>query len=98
MNWEKIEDYLFEKYCVEGEDKELGYLMQEHDRDVYKKAMDALLSEIKENEYLVSDNVGGMEYGIYTVEIEEMIQKLNSDLDKEAYGMLQRNNEDELEI
>lgn len=32
--WDKIENYLFEKYCVEGFDPELERLMEEHDRNV----------------------------------------------------------------
>lgn len=45
MSWEKIEDHLFEKHCVEGEDKELCNLMSEHDAEIRAKAIDELTEE-----------------------------------------------------
>lgn len=46
MNWEKIEDHLFNKYDVEGEDKELSNLMEEHDKEIRAKAIDELKNKI----------------------------------------------------
>lgn len=37
MSWEKIENHLFDKYCVEGEDRELQRLMEEHDREIHEQ-------------------------------------------------------------
>lgn len=37
--WDKIEDHLFEKYCVEGSDPELERLMEEHDKNVRDDAI-----------------------------------------------------------
>lgn len=53
MSWSKIEEHLFEKYCVEGEDKELCKLMEEHDKEIRDKAInkfcDFLHEKAKEN-------------------------------------------------
>lgn len=46
MSWEKIEDHLFNKYDVEGEDKELSNLMEEHDKEVRTKAIDELKNKV----------------------------------------------------
>ncbi len=46
MSWEKIENHLFDKYCVEGEDKEICNLMEEHDKEIRNKAIDELCKEI----------------------------------------------------
>ena len=35
-----MENLLFEKHCVEGEDKELVSLMTEHDAEIKAKAID----------------------------------------------------------
>lgn len=40
MNWNKIEAYLFEKYCVEGEDKELCNLMEEHNKEIREEVIE----------------------------------------------------------
>lgn len=40
MYYKKIEDFLFEKYCIEGEDKDLCKLMEEHDREIRDKVID----------------------------------------------------------
>ena len=47
MSWEKVENHLFDKYCVEGEDKELCNLMEEHDRENRNKAIDEFAEKIK---------------------------------------------------
>jgi hypothetical protein len=54
MSWEAIENHLFEKYCVEGEDKKLCNLMSEHDIEIRNKSIDEFVKEI-EAEY---DNDG----------------------------------------
>ena len=46
MSWEKIEDHLFNKYDVEGEDKELCNLMEEHDKEIRAKAIDEFAEKI----------------------------------------------------
>lgn len=48
MSWEKIEDHLFNKYDVEGEDKELCNLMEEHDKEIRAKAIDEFAHQLKE--------------------------------------------------
>lgn len=44
---DKIEDYLFEKYCVEGEDKELCNLMEEHNKEIRNKAIEEFAEKVK---------------------------------------------------
>lgn len=48
MSWDKIENHLFSKYDVEGEDKELSELMEEHDKQVKAKATDEFAEMLKE--------------------------------------------------
>lgn len=52
MNWEKIENHLFNKYCVEGDDKELQRLMEEHDKEVQERSVEeftkSLVNQLKE--------------------------------------------------
>lgn len=43
MSWDKIEEHLFDKYCVEGKDEELCSLMEEHDKEV----RDDILQKVK---------------------------------------------------
>ena len=53
MSWDKIDNHLFENYCVEGEDKEFCNLMEEHDAEIRTKTIDDfrehLENEISEN-------------------------------------------------
>lgn len=51
MSWDKIENHLFSKYDVEGEDKELSNLMEEHDKEIRAKAIDEFLERIKAESY-----------------------------------------------
>jgi hypothetical protein len=46
MSWDKIENHLFSKYDVEGEDKELSNLMEEHDKEIRAKAIDELKNKV----------------------------------------------------
>lgn len=46
MSWEKIEEHLFDKYLVEGEDKELGQLMEEHDKEIRQSAIQEFIERI----------------------------------------------------
>ena len=46
MSWDKIENHLFSKYDVEGEDKELSNLMEEHDKEIRAKAIDEFVEKI----------------------------------------------------
>lgn len=46
MSWEKIEEHLFDKYLVEGEDKELGQLMEEHDKEVRQSTINEFIERI----------------------------------------------------
>ena len=48
MAWDKIEDHLFEKYCVEGEDAEFCRLMEEHDAEIREKAITEFAERCKE--------------------------------------------------
>lgn len=57
MSWDKIENHLFSKYDVEGEDKELSDLMEEHDKEV----IDEFAKQLKEKaEEKVQSDLGGM--------------------------------------
>jgi hypothetical protein len=47
MSWDKIENHLFSKYDVEGEDKELSNLMEEHDKEIRAKAIDEFAEKIQ---------------------------------------------------
>lgn len=47
MNWNKIEEHLFERYCVEGEDKELCKLMEEHDKEIRNKEIEKFAEKVK---------------------------------------------------
>lgn len=47
MSWNKIENHLFSKYDVEGEDKELSNLMEEHDKEIRAKAIDDVFDYLK---------------------------------------------------
>ena len=55
MSWEKIEDHLFEKYCVEGEDKVLENLMAEHDAEIRAKAIDDFVEKL--NDFLHIEDI-----------------------------------------
>ena len=46
MSWDKIENHLFHRYDVEGEDKELSNLMEEHDKEIRAKAIDEFVSAL----------------------------------------------------
>lgn len=46
MSWEKIENHLFDKYCVEGEDRELGQLMKEHDEEIRQSTIQEFIERI----------------------------------------------------
>lgn len=48
MSWNKIEEYLFERHCVEREDKELCSLMEEHDKEIRNKVIEELLKRLNE--------------------------------------------------
>lgn len=47
MSWDKIENHLFEKYCVEGEDKELCKLIEAHDKEIRDKAISSFAENLK---------------------------------------------------
>ena len=47
MSWEKIEEHLFDKYCIEGEDRELGQLMEEHDKEIRNSTIEEFANNIK---------------------------------------------------
>lgn len=47
-NWSNIDNYLFEKYCVEGRDDELCKLMRKHDEEIHNKAIDDFYNKIVE--------------------------------------------------
>lgn len=48
MSWDKIDNHLFDKYCVEGEDKELSNLMKEHDKEIRAKAINEFVTIMEE--------------------------------------------------
>lgn len=58
MSWEKIKDHLFDKYCVEGEDKEFENLMAEHDAEIRAKAIDDFVAELKTRNFSLGQIIG----------------------------------------
>lgn len=46
MSWEAIEDYLFDRYCVEGIDRELAVLFERHDEEIRAQTVDRPTQEI----------------------------------------------------
>lgn len=61
MSWEKIEDHLFYRYSVEGEDNKLGELENEHDKEIRNQTIDDFLMQLKK-EYSVLKNEMPNEY------------------------------------
>lgn len=74
MSWEKIEDHLFDKYCVEGEDKELGQLMKEHDEELKKE----FASELKKlfTDFLHIEDIDYYKEDIYKI-IKQAQENMN---------------------
>lgn len=48
MSWEKIEDHLFDKYCVEGRDDELVQLMEAHDQEIREQVVGEFLKKMED--------------------------------------------------
>lgn len=67
MSWDKIENHLFHRYDVEGEDKELSNLMEEHDKEVRTKAIDEFVSAL----------VPRLTDAIYPKDVESMTNLIN---------------------
>lgn len=67
MSWNKIENHLFEKYCVEGEDKKLCNLMEEHDREIRNKVIEELKDKI-------CSHFADWQYSEYDKSIKDIIE------------------------
>ena len=79
MSWEKIEDHLFENYCVEGEDTKLSNLMKEHDKEVKDSAIKEFVEKLKESilqrfKHLVTTDTDGFEW-LTTDSVETHIEE-----------------------
>lgn len=81
MSWDKIENHLFSKYDVEGEDKELSELMEEHDKQVKAKATDEFAERMKD---FIAKNVEDAEMSndlcceINQSEVDEIAEQLKA--------------------
>ena len=73
MSWEKIENHLFNKYDVEGEDKELSNLMEEHDKEVKAKAIDEFLEALKPYKY---GRTNGIYIEIPLFRLDEIVEQI----------------------
>lgn len=74
MSWEKIEDHLFYKHCVEGEDKEFENLMVEHDAEIRAKAIDDFVEKL--NDFLHIEDIS-----YYTEDIAKMANQLKEKIE-----------------
>ena len=84
MSWDKIEDHLFEKYCVEGEDKKLSNLMEEHDKEVRDDSIREFVEKLKESllhrlRHLITTDTDGFEW-LTTDSVETHIDETVKDL------------------
>lgn len=75
MSWDKIENHLFSKYDVEGEDKELSELMEEHDKQVKAKATDEFLEALKPYKY---GRTNGVYIEISLFRLEEIVEQMKA--------------------
>lgn len=73
MSWNKIEDHLFDKYCVEGEDKVLEQLMKEHDEELKKE----FASELKK---LFTDFLHIEDIGYYKEDVDKIIKQAQENM------------------
>ena len=80
MSWEKIEDYLFHRYDVEGEDKELSDLMEEHDKEIRAKAITEFAEKLKEK----STFLKSLENDYYGYVSEDEIDEIAEQIKKEV--------------
>lgn len=93
LNWEDIDNHLFQKYCVEGDDDELQNLYKEHDKAVAKYVLNEFLKQYKE-EYAPENNIPKVEKE-YAVEVAEMVAtRFNESYNPTLYY---ENNEEEIE-
>ena len=51
MSWKAIEDYLFDRYCVEGIDRELAALFERHDEEIRNQVRDEFATKSRWEEY-----------------------------------------------
>lgn len=75
MSWEKIENHLFNKYDVEGEDKELSNLMEEHDNEVGAKTIDEFLEALKPYKY---GRTNGVYIEISLFRLDEIVEQMKA--------------------
>lgn len=80
MSWDKIQDHLFDKYCVEGYDPELERLMKEYDKEIQEQ----VLSKIKQCIDLLDDCLYDKdEINLIQSALNEIVDKLCECEDKE---------------
>ena len=75
MSWEKIENHLFHRYDVEGEDKELSNLMEEHDKEVIAKVIEEFLEALKPYRY---GRTNGIYIEISLFRLEEIAEQMKA--------------------
>lgn len=72
MSWNKIEDHLFDEYCVEGEDKVLEQLMKEHDEELKKEILSEFITKFKK---LTTDFLHIEDIYYYKEDIDKIIEQ-----------------------
>ena len=72
MSWNKIEDYLFDQYCVEGEDKVLAQLMKEHDEELKNETLSKFVAKFKE---LTTNFLHTEDISYYKEDIDKIIEQ-----------------------
>lgn len=64
--------------CCRWEKETKWDLQREHDKQVYNKAIDDFVSNVKEHHYLLSDRVNSVDYGIFTIGLEQIAEQLKA--------------------
>lgn len=88
-HWDKIEEYLFDKYCVEGSDPELVRLMKEHDNAVCDDMKNRIADMSSYCEEFVSKEAATLYDGLFWAEevardVMERMVDINMPLSDEA--------------
>lgn len=81
MSWDKIENHLFHRYDVEGEDKELSNLMEEHDKEVGAKVIDEFLEALKPYKY---GRTNGVYIEIPLFRLDEIVEQIKVGVENES--------------
>lgn len=78
MSWELIENYLFEKYCIE-EDKNLSNLMTEHDIEICNQTIDEFVRKLKRVRGFGLITNFDKPFGITFNKLDEIAEELRGD-------------------